>query len=53
MAILGSFRLLSLAECLDKTLTFSSLFLIALIPVSIIVSFGSLSTADVHDTDDV
>ena len=51
LAILA-FSLLCVPECLREISKFSSTFSIALISVSITVSFVSLSTADVDDTND-
>ena len=53
LAILGCFLLPCVAECLKETSTFSSAFYSAPFPVSNTASFGSLSAADVDDTNDV
>ena len=53
LAILGCFLLPCVAECLQLTWTFSSAFSIAQFSVSVTVSFGSLSAADVDETNDV
>ena len=53
LAVIGCFLLPCVAECLEETATFSSTFSIAPFHVSITVLFGSLSAADMDETNDV
>ena len=53
LAILVCFLRPCVAECLEETSTFSSRFSIAPFLSSIAVSFGSLSAAEIYETNDV